>query len=135
MGVLKWWCNGNMVGEKFPVATIWLGYHVSARIQQTSDQLTRGGYMSTPVTTKPTKVAREGAGTSASEAASLSSSVSARQYPFRILLTTSPKGGVGKTGCSRNLAVAAAKSGRTVAVLDLDPQKSLSRWWQKRPEE
>jgi chromosome partitioning protein len=63
------------------------------------------------------------------------SAAPAGRYSFRILLTTSPKGGVGKTGCSRNLAVAAAKSGKRVALLDLDPQKSLSRWWQKRPEE
>jgi chromosome partitioning protein len=132
---LKWWCNGNMAGAKFPVATIRLGHHVSARIQQALDQLTRGGYMSTPVITKPAKAVGEGAGTPASAAASLSSPVSARQYPFHILLTTSPKGGVGKTGCSRNLAVAAAKSGKRVALLDLDPQKSLSRWWQKRPDE
>jgi chromosome partitioning protein len=132
---LEGWCNGNMAGEKFPIATITLCHHGSAPIQQVLDHLTQGGYMSTPVIRKPTKVASKGAGTPAPEAASLSPPMPARQYPFRILLTTSPKGGVGKTGCSRNLAVAAAKSGRKVAVLDLDPQKSLSRWWQKRPDE
>jgi chromosome partitioning protein len=59
----------------------------------------------------------------------------ATAYPFKICLTSSPKGGVGKTGCSRNIAVAAAMDGKRVATLDLDPQKTLTRWWGKRPEE
>lgn len=51
------------------------------------------------------------------------------------LLTSSPKGGVGKTSLSRNIAVAAASEGLKVATLDLDPQGTLTKWWGRRPEE
>ena len=50
------------------------------------------------------------------------------------LLTTSPKGGVGKTSASRNIAVAAARDGFRVATLDCDPQGSLTKWWGRRPD-
>src|SRR5689334_11666278 len=59
----------------------------------------------------------------------------ASPYSFKICLTSSPKGGVGRTGCSRNIAVAAAMDSKRVATLDLDPQRTLTRWWSKRPEE
>ncbi|MFC5313827.1 ParA family protein [Azospirillum rugosum] len=49
------------------------------------------------------------------------------------LLIASPKGGATKTSTTRNLAVIAALSGLNVAVLDLDSQKSLTKWWGKRP--
>lgn len=51
------------------------------------------------------------------------------------LLISSPKGGCGKTMISRNLAVAAALENVKVATLDLDPQASLTRWWNRRAEE
>lgn len=38
------------------------------------------------------------------------------------------KGGAGKTTVLAHLAAAWAEAGRTVAVMDLDPQKSLTRW-------
>ena len=38
------------------------------------------------------------------------------------------KGGAGKTTVLAHLAAAWAEAGRTVAVLDLDPQQSLTRW-------
>jgi chromosome partitioning protein len=60
---------------------------------------------------------------------------SAKPYQFKRLVVTSPKGGSGKTGTTRNLAVAAVLNGYRVATVDLDPQGSLTRWWQKRPEE
>jgi chromosome partitioning protein len=48
------------------------------------------------------------------------------------LLITSPKGGSGKTNLSRNLAVAAALAGLKVATIDLDPQRTLSKWHSRR---
>jgi len=51
------------------------------------------------------------------------------------LLVSSPKGGVGKTGFSRNLAVAAALDGLSVGTVDLDKQRSLSKWWSRRPDQ
>jgi chromosome partitioning protein len=41
------------------------------------------------------------------------------------------KGGSGKTTLSSALGVRAAKDGR-VALLDLDPQRSLVEWWRRR---
>lgn len=38
------------------------------------------------------------------------------------------KGGAGKTTVLAHLAAAWAEAGRTVAVMDLDPQQSLTRW-------
>jgi chromosome partitioning protein len=54
--------------------------------------------------------------------------------PLRIVMS-SPKGGSGKTGTCRNLAVAAALDGFKVATVDFDPQTGLTNWWQKRPDE
>lgn len=51
------------------------------------------------------------------------------------LLVSGPKGGIGKTTLSRNIAVAAALDGMTVATLDLDMQRSLSKWFSKRPDD
>jgi chromosome partitioning protein len=44
------------------------------------------------------------------------------------------KGGVGKSSLAAALAIAAAPDtpGTTVALLDLDPQGSLTRWWNPR---
>lgn len=49
--------------------------------------------------------------------------------PMKTILATNLKGGAGKTTLVRNLAVAA---GRKVAVVDLDPQGSLSDWLEAR---
>jgi chromosome partitioning protein len=51
----------------------------------------------------------------------------------RRLLISSPKGGSGKTHFSRNLAVAAALDGYSVATADFDRQRSLTKWWYRRP--
>src|SRR4051812_13586966 len=53
---------------------------------------------------------------------------------MRVILVSSPKGGVGKTSISRNLAVAAAMGGLRVATLDFDAQGTLTKWWSKRTE-
>ncbi|CUW41869.1 plasmid partition-related protein (plasmid) [Magnetospirillum sp. XM-1] len=49
------------------------------------------------------------------------------------LLVAGPKGGIGKTTLARNIAVAAALDGLAVATLDLDAQRSLTKWYGKRP--
>lgn len=55
---------------------------------------------------------------------------------MQVICAASRKGGGGKTNCSRHLAVAALRGGiGRVAILDLDPMRGLSRWWQRRPED
>jgi chromosome partitioning protein len=44
----------------------------------------------------------------------------------------SRKGGVGKTTLAVHLAVAAGQQGASVALVDLDPQKSAGDWWRAR---
>jgi chromosome partitioning protein len=43
------------------------------------------------------------------------------------------KGGAGKTTCAIHMGVLASASGQRVIFFDLDPQGSLSAWWQTRP--
>ena len=42
------------------------------------------------------------------------------------------KGGVGKTTLSAALAVRASQDSKRVAMVDLDPQRSLVDWWKRR---
>jgi len=42
------------------------------------------------------------------------------------------KGGAGKTTLAANLAVAASAAGENVLLIDLDPQASASKWWERR---
>lgn len=74
-------------------------------------------------------------GKSGASAKSAKALASKKLPSVRRLLVTSPKGGVGKTGFSRNLAVSAAVSGLKVATVDLDEQRTLTHWWERRPEE
>jgi chromosome partitioning protein len=51
---------------------------------------------------------------------------------MRTLTLVTQKGGTGKTTLATSLAVAAMEAGETVALFDLDPQRSLVGWGGKR---
>ena len=51
-----------------------------------------------------------------------------------VLAVANTKGGVGKTTLTAALAVRAAQESARVAIVDLDPQRSLVAWWQRRGE-
>ena len=51
--------------------------------------------------------------------------------PGKILLICKLKGGAGATTTSRELAVAAVAAGLKVALIDLDGQGGLTRWWSR----
>jgi chromosome partitioning protein len=73
-----------------------------------------------------------------SGAAARSEQVEAVQSPSpraRWILCASAKGGSGKTTTTLNLAVLAAAEGRTVLLVDLDGQRTLSWWARQRPKE
>jgi chromosome partitioning protein len=54
---------------------------------------------------------------------------------MHIIVVASQKGGAGKTTLSRSLAVAAQQSAGMTALLDTDPQGSLTSWWNRRESE
>ena len=58
-----------------------------------------------------------------------------RKQPMRVVVLANSKGGVGKTTLAAALAVRAAAESKRVALLDLDPQESLSAWWERRGKE
>lgn len=49
-----------------------------------------------------------------------------------VIVLISQKGGTGKTTLTLTLAVAASQDGKTVLVLDLDPQANSTKWHQDR---
>ncbi len=51
-----------------------------------------------------------------------------------VITLAQQKGGSGKTTIAANLAVAFARDGQSVALLDSDPQGSLGRWYMARRE-
>ena len=51
---------------------------------------------------------------------------------MRVISVVSSKGGVGKTTLASMLAVKAARTSKRVCMVDLDPQRSLVGWWQRR---
>jgi chromosome partitioning protein len=57
---------------------------------------------------------------------------SATMAVMRTIVVASQKGGAGKTSLLRNVAVAAAAEREGVAMLDADPQGSLTRWYSVR---
>ncbi|TQS71696.1 ParA family protein [Rhodobacteraceae bacterium] len=52
----------------------------------------------------------------------------------QVITIAQQKGGAGKTTVAVNLAVALARAGRSVSLLDTDPQGSLGRWFMTRRE-
>ena len=50
----------------------------------------------------------------------------------RIITVAQQKGGTGKTTIAAHLAVAFLRQGRSVAILDVDPQGSLGEWFEAR---
>lgn len=50
----------------------------------------------------------------------------------KVLTIAQQKGGAGKTTLAAHLAVAFARMGRRVALLDIDPQASLAAWFRLR---
>ena len=50
-----------------------------------------------------------------------------------IVLVSSPKGGVGKSTIVKNMAVCAAQAHLRVLAVDLDPQRTLALWGERRP--
>jgi len=45
------------------------------------------------------------------------------------------KGGAGKSTLTTNISVYAAEEGEKVLILDVDPQSTSSKWWERREEE
>ena len=52
----------------------------------------------------------------------------------KILTVAQQKGGAGKTTLAAHLAVAFTAAGKSVAVVDIDPQESLTLWYRLREE-
>lgn len=53
---------------------------------------------------------------------------------MRTVVVSKQKGGCGATTLARELGVAAAASGQRVVFIDLDPQGTLRKWWNRRTE-
>jgi chromosome partitioning protein len=51
---------------------------------------------------------------------------------MHILMLAKEKGGAGASTLCRELGVLAAAEGQRVVFIDLDPQASLSKWWNRR---
>ena len=53
---------------------------------------------------------------------------------MKTIMVAKQKGGVGATTLARELGVAAAAAGKSVVLVDLDPQGTLRGWWNRRTE-
>lgn len=54
---------------------------------------------------------------------------------MRILTVANRKGDAGKSTCAAHLALASVKDGIKTIIIDLDPQKTLEGWWNRRESE
>jgi chromosome partitioning protein len=54
--------------------------------------------------------------------------------PIQVVVVAASKGGVGKSTLATNLAVLVAAERKKVALLDIDPMQSMTRWYQLRQE-
>ncbi|MFQ5544136.1 MAG: AAA family ATPase [Nitrospiria bacterium] len=54
---------------------------------------------------------------------------------MRVWTVTNQKGGVAKTSLATNLSVEAERQGEKVLIMDLDPQRSATSWWEARETE
>lgn len=50
----------------------------------------------------------------------------------KIITIANRKGGAGKSTCAAHFALEAVNKGLKVILMDLDPQKTLEHWWEKR---
>ena len=57
------------------------------------------------------------------------------EVTIKIITVANRKGGAGKSTCAAHFALEAALNGSKVILIDLDPQKTLESWWEKRKEE
>lgn len=53
----------------------------------------------------------------------------------KFIVIANRKGGAGKSTCAAHLSIEAVKSCNSVILIDMDPQKTLESWWEKRKEE
>lgn len=53
----------------------------------------------------------------------------------KILTIANRKGGAGKSTCAAHMSMEAATRGLKTILIDLDPQKTLELWWNKRKDE
>ena len=54
---------------------------------------------------------------------------------MKIIVIASQKGGAGKTTLAAHLAIAAEQDGHRAVLIDMDPQGSLTAWWEAREAE
>jgi chromosome partitioning protein len=50
----------------------------------------------------------------------------------KVISIVNRKGGAGKSTCAAHIALEAAKANLKTILIDLDPQKTLEHWWNKR---
>ncbi|KAF8818056.1 ParA family protein [Rickettsia endosymbiont of Cardiosporidium cionae] len=53
---------------------------------------------------------------------------------MQVIVICNKKVGVGKSTCTALLSLAAVRDNKKVILIDLDPQKTLEKWWNKRKE-